>query len=232
VLQTKEKRLQIEIGTLEGKLLDGTITPAEQKRLLTIIKQKEEIEKQIAAKQELASTISNRVVPAQNTLSAAIQAGSEQMSEEARQATILADELERAAAAKKSISGTVTNTGDIGTLDNAALRELNISINKQLTFLQSQSLTQRQDTVEEALLKAQVAAIQKELESRRDFIRVSDLLGSAKAQVQLGSDTFNRLSQLLSPDLQKQTASGITKISSILERTFPEAARNVRNPPA
>ncbi len=249
-LVSKEKRLQIEIETLHGKLMEGTITPQEKEKLARLINQTDEIRKQIAAKQELAKVVTNQVTPAEEgvtveydgqifkvgqlidakTRLAATTAGVVLGSEE-RITAELAEQLRIAEQIRKSRSITVTTTGDIGTLDDSALRELNASIKKQLAFLEASSLTQRQDTAEEAILRAQVLAIQKEMDKRREFERAIDLLGSGKTQVMFGQAEFNRLQQLWNPDAQNQTAAGINKISNILEKTFPEAARTVRNLP-
>lgn len=225
-----EQQRQVRIQELWGLLQENKITPGQIKELETLQKQSKEYATQLKAKQDMAKAIESAIVD-QNQLSAAIQAGAQMMDEEARRAKILADELERAAKAKLSLSGTVTNTGDIGTLSNDALKELNISVKKQLSLLEAQTLNQRQATVEEALLKAQITAIQKELDLRRDFVQVSTLLGNGKATVQFGGDTFNRLQNLISPDAVKATANATTKTLDILSRVFPEQARNVRPSP-
>lgn len=244
VLQTKEKRLQIEIEGLHGKLLDGTITPAEEKKLASLIKQTVEVGKQITANQDLAKVITNKVQPAEDELSvefdgqvlkvgqlidaktrAALTASGIQLDGEKK---ITAEIIKQVEESNKLIKGKITNTGDIGGLDNSALSSLLIKLNRDLSTQLASSLTQRQDTVIEASLKAQIAAIQKELDTRKDFQRALDFLGSGKTQVQFGQSEFNRLQGLVNPDLQKQTANGITKITDILSRTFPEAARNVR----
>ncbi len=249
VLQTKEKKLQIEIEGLQAKLLEGTITPKEEERLKTLIKQTEEIGKQIKAKEDLAKVIQDKVQPAEEGVKVEFQgqilkvgdlidaktrlalttAGIELGAEQKITAEIAAQI--KAKNDLKSISGTITNTGDIGSLTPEALTALFVKLNRDLTAETAKTLTQRQDTIIEASLRQQIQAIQVELEKRRDFERALDFLGSGKTEVKFGQSEFNRLQQLFSPDAQKQAATGINKISAILERTFPEAARNVRGLP-
>lgn len=248
ILQTKEKILQKEIEVLYGKLMDNTITPAEKEQLNQLIKQSQEIGKQITAKQDLSKFTTGQQLPAEEKITgsyreqigmigdiitekdkAIFKAAGVQLQGEQRITEELKEQL-RLAEARANVRVSVTQEGDIGNLNNAALKELILKLEKDIAFLQATTTTGFKSTPEILILQNALANATKELDLRKDFERVSELLGSGKAEVQFGSKTFDRLSQLLNPDLQKQTANGISNISTILSRVFPDAALNIRTP--
>lgn len=161
-LQREERAMILDIEDLEAKAITGTLTPAENERLLKLSKQKDKLDEQIQAKGALIKFASN-----QATAEAAV---ADEMERQAAAAKATADEEARA----RSFAGTgsplgMQNLGNISTdVLNAEKKQLEDRMNAIVREYQQKGYTSNpiQDNY---YLQSQIDSISRELAFRQDF---------------------------------------------------------------
>jgi hypothetical protein len=217
-LQKKEKAAAVEIEELEAKIIDGTLTPSDKKRLVELVKQKETIDKQLAAKQAMTGATNQQIAAEQQVVVV--------LTEELRIQKMLTEENERQAQIEKSRTGTIKQTGDVRNLSDVQLDQLILNLNQQISSMKAQFPTFQgaggKKPIEQVLFEQNLQAAIKERSVRRDFSNTVSFFGQDKAERDYAPNEYNRLSQLLNPDQMKKDSNNLAVVATGLAALMPE----------
>lgn len=225
-LQRAEKAKQVEIEDLLKKKIEEGLTPAETKNLATLLKQTEEIGKQIAAKSALVGVVEDEEIPTEVEVTNQLRA---QAQEIARQTTL----AESFIAQWDGFTDKLESKGDVRELSDIQLAALKAKLGTQLTDRRAADrvigggVAGDYTSIEQSLFAANLKAVEVEQETRRQFLQTVQAFGEQYAERTFSPDEFNRLKQLLNPDVVLQQAKDISTMKLTLSTLFPKQAQGI-----
>ncbi len=220
MLQRQEKSTQVAIEDLLQKKITDGLAPEEAKRLAELLKQSGELQKQIAAKQQLADVTENVQLPAEEDVTDEI-------------AKQLALEEQKTQALKDFYSTSISQKGDVRELSDVQLAALKTKLNAQLEERKKADdvvggFGGKYVSVEQSLVASNLRALEEEQRTRREFITTIKAFGEQYAERTFSPDEFNRLRQLINPDVVMKQAQDISSIQKTLATLFPKEAAGIR----
>lgn len=219
-LQKQQKQVQVDIEILHGKLVKGEITPAEEERLKALIKQdaklQEQIDKLIAARKVLSDISNLPPVPAPPVVATR------------KEVFELNKEWD-------NFVVKVTNKGDVRTLTDTQLSALVGRLRAQIAQGEAAGRLQtnpfdlgNHEPAEVSAFRLNLTAAVQEQALRNSFRFTLGRFGETAAESRFSPEAFNRLMQLVDPDLIKQQAQDTRTLVTGLRNVFPNQFGGIR----
>jgi hypothetical protein len=232
-LQSKEKRLHVELSTLLEKHIIGTITPAETKRLNELIKQEKALDKQIGQKTALIqATEAQRAAEAGVTAEIDQQLAALNAINKAKNASLSGIADMQVTAAHGMFLPPAMSSAEIASTSDAALRGV---ISKREKLLADLAAADAADAagalsrgvtgdpagmIMRARINMEIDAIREELRLRGSVRNTIENVGEDRAARIYGDDAVSRASR----DMRDATVESLTVLERInwkLEQLFP-----------
>lgn len=216
----KEKKLLVEIEDLLGKVMNGTILPAEGKLLDEKLKQRDALEAQRKLKEAIAEETRTNQLAAEKLITS-------EMIEQARRADQAADAAAREAQIEASRTVTVDSRGmNYQDQTDASLEGVRANLKRQLdqvNAFNAQATPQNRNSFQGGL-SFELAAVNRELERRALVRNVAQTLGEDKARFRFGDSSVDSALRYMQSDT-KRTSIVLEKIERKLSKSplFPEA---------
>jgi hypothetical protein len=220
-LQKEEKWNQAEIDNeIERSLTDG-ITPAEEKRLLQLIKQDKKLEEQI---QKLVTA--KGVIAAMSNLPPTV-APPVAATEEAVDSII---------AKWRNFQGSISNQGDVRNLSDTQLKTLIGNLQDKVAEGERKAREGNKNpfdltegvSLDTTIYRGNLSAAQKELSLRNQFNSTVSRFGETAAERAFAPGDYERLAGLMNPEAQAKQARDIGTIATTLKNVFPKQAADIR----